>query len=125
MPLLPECTNHLERLPNLGQRQGQVEDMQEMRTEVHIQGEGDKMIGNNFWLDDMITSRDPGLALSIMQMVKDLKTFAKSIQSKIDQLEKDPSPNQELILQKKTILESIQKEIRRLERKALYSELGE
>jgi hypothetical protein len=124
MPLLPERTNHLERVPSLGQRQGQVEEMQEMRTEVHLQDEGNKMIGDNFWLDDMIASRDPGLALSIMQMVKDLKTFARALQNKILELEKDPSPNQELILQERTILESIQKEIRRLERKALYLELG-
>jgi hypothetical protein len=99
--------------------------MQEMWKEVHLQGEGNKMTGGNFLLDDMIASRDPGLALSIMQMVKDLKTFARALQNKILELEKDPSPNQELILQEKTILESIQKEIRRLERKALYSELGE
>jgi hypothetical protein len=124
MPLLPERTNHLERIPNLGQRQGQAEQMQEMRKEVHPPGEGHKMTGDSYWLDDMIASRDPGLALSIMQIVKDLKTFAKSTQSRIEELEKDPSPNQELILQEKTILESIQKEIRRLERKALYWELG-
>ncbi len=82
------------------------------------------MTGDNFWLENMIASRDPGLALSIMQLVKDLRTFARSVQSKIDQFEKDPSPNQEFILQEKTILETVQKEIRRLERKALYLELG-
>jgi hypothetical protein len=125
MPLLSKHSHHLERIPNLGQRQGQVEEMQEMWKEVYRQREGNKMTGDNFCIENMIAARDPGLALSIMQMVKDLKTFSKSTQSKIDELEKDPSPNQELILQEKTILESIQKEIRRLERKALYSELGE
>lgn len=83
------------------------------------------MIDRDFRLDYMIASRDPGLALSIMQLVKDLKTFAKSTQSKIDELEKNPSPNQELILQEETILEKTRKEIRRLERKAIYFELGE
>ena len=45
------------------------------------------------------------------------------VQSKIDELEKDPSPNQQLILQEKTILETTRKEIQRLERKALNWEL--
>ena len=58
-------------------------------------------------------------------MVKDLGTFPKALQSKINELEEDPYPNQELILQEKTILETTQKEIQRLERKVLYSELGE
>jgi hypothetical protein len=62
--------------------------------------------------------------MSIMQLVKDLKTFARAVQSKIDELEKDPSPNQQLIYQEKIILETTQKEIQRLERKAFYWELG-
>ena len=83
------------------------------------------MIDRDFRLDYMIASRDPGLSLSIMQLVKDLKTFARTVQSKIDELEKDPSHNQELILQERTILETTGKEIQRLERKAIYFELGE
>ena len=82
------------------------------------------MIDRDFRLDYMIASRDPGLSLSIMQLVKDLRTFARAIQTKIDQLEKDPSRNQELILQEKTILETTRKEIQRLERKTFYLELG-
>ena len=31
MPLLSKHTNHLERLPKIGQRQGQTEKVQEMR----------------------------------------------------------------------------------------------
>ena len=81
------------------------------------------MFEGDFRIDYMIASRDPGLSLSIMQLVKDLKTFARSVQSKIDELEKDPSPNQQLILQEKTILETTRKEIQRLERKALNWEL--
>ena len=82
------------------------------------------MSDGDFRFDYMIASRDPGLALSIMQLVKDLKTFARSVQTKIEELEKDPAPNQELILQEKTILETTQIEIRRLERKAFYWEMG-
>jgi hypothetical protein len=82
------------------------------------------MIEGDFRIDYMIASRDPGLSLSIMQLVKDLKNFARAVQSKIDELQKDPSPNQELILQEKAILETTRKEIQRLERKAFYLELG-
>jgi len=82
------------------------------------------MIEGDFRINYMIASRDPGLSLTIMQLVKDLRTFARAIQTKIDQLEKDPSRNQELILQEKTILETTRKEIQRLERKTFYLELG-
>ena len=81
------------------------------------------MSDGDFRFDYMIASRDPGLALSIMQLVKDLKTFARAVQSKIDELEKDPTPDQELILQERIILETTRKEIQRLERKALYWEM--
>ena len=83
------------------------------------------MRDGHFRFDYMVASRDPGLSLSIMQLVKDLKTFAKALESKIDELEKEPSPNQELILQERTILETTRKEIQRMERKAFYWELGE
>lgn len=81
------------------------------------------MIDRDFRLDYMIASRDPGLSLSIMQLVKDLRTFARTAQTKLEELERDPSPNKELILQERAILETTLKEIRRLERKAFYSEL--
>ena len=81
------------------------------------------MRDGDFRFDYMIASRDPGLALSIMQLVKDLKTFARAVQSKIDELEKDPTPDQELILQERIILETTRKEIQKLERKALYWEM--
>ena len=94
-----------------------------MPKEVYRQGEGKKMIDGDFRHDYMIASRDPGLSLSIMQLVKDLKTFAGAVQTKLEELERDPSPNKELILQERTILKTTRKEIQRLERKALYWEL--
>jgi len=62
------------------------------------------MSDGDYRFDYMIASRDPGLSLSIMQLVKDLKTFARAVQNKIDELEKEPSPNQDLIFQERTIL---------------------
>ncbi len=82
------------------------------------------MSNGDFRFDYMIASRDPGLSLSIMQLVKDLKTFARAVQSKIDELQKDPAPNQELILQEKTVLETTRKEIQMLERRTFYWEMG-
>jgi hypothetical protein len=40
MPLLPKLANHLERIPGVGQRQGQTEKVQEMREKIYPQGEG-------------------------------------------------------------------------------------
>lgn len=73
----------------------------------------------------MLGPRDPGLSFRISELVKDLKTFTRAAQSKLDELERDPIANKELIPQQKSILENTNKEIRRLERKAFYLELGE
>ena len=96
-----------------------------MREEIYHQGVGKRMIDGDIRFDYMIASRDPGLSLSIMQLVKDLKTFSNSVQSKLEELERNPLPNKDLILQERVILETTRKEIRRLERKAIYFELGE
>ena len=39
MPLLPKHTNNLERIPQIGERKSQAEEVQEMREEVHLQAE--------------------------------------------------------------------------------------
>ena len=83
------------------------------------------MIEGDFRLNDIIASRDPGLSLSIMQLVKDLRTLARAIQAKIVELEKEPLRNEELILEERAVLEATRKEIRNLERKAFYLEMGE
>ena len=83
------------------------------------------MIEGDLRLNDMIASRDPGLSLSIMQLVKDLRTLARAIQAKIDELEKEPLRNEELILEERAVLEATRKEIHNLERKAFYLEMGE
>ena len=82
------------------------------------------MIEGDFRLNDMITSRDPGLSLSIMQLVKDLRTFARAVQTRIDKLEKEPLRNEKLILEERVVLEATRKEIHNLERKAFYLEMG-
>ena len=94
-----------------------------MWNEVNLQGEGKKMIDGDFRFAYVIASRDTGLSLSIMQIVNDLRTFAGALQNKVDELERDPPPNQELIQQERTILDTTRKEIQRLERKAPYLEL--
>ena len=83
------------------------------------------MTDGDIRFDYMIASRDPGLSLSIMQLVRGLRTFANAVQSKLEELEGNPLPNKELILQERIILETTRREIRRLERKAIYFELDE
>ena len=82
------------------------------------------MIEGDFRLNDMIASRDPGLSLSIMQLVRDLRTLARSIQAKLDELEKEPLRNEELILEERAVLEATRKEIDKLERKAADEKVG-
>jgi hypothetical protein len=60
-----------------------------------------------------------------MDLMKQLRTLEKLIQNKLIELEKDPMLNKESITQEKVTLEAAQKELRRLEKKAFYEELGE
>jgi hypothetical protein len=42
MPLLPKHTNRLERVPKTGKRKSEAGEMQKLREEVYLQGEGKK-----------------------------------------------------------------------------------
>jgi hypothetical protein len=82
------------------------------------------MIHDDFSFNDFFYWDDPGLSLRNMGLIKELRTFEKSIQEKLTGLEKEPVSNKELIMQEKVILEATQKEIRRLERQSFYSQFG-
>ena len=60
-----------------------------------------------------------------MGLIKELRTFEKSIEERLVELEKEPVFNKELIIGEKAILEATEKEIRRLDRVAFYAQLGE
>ena len=83
------------------------------------------MIHDDFAFNDFSCWEDPGLSLMRMGLMKQLRTLEKSIQNKLIELEKDPVLNEEPIMKEKALLESTQKEIRRLERKTLDVELGQ
>ena len=83
------------------------------------------MIRDDFSFNDYFCWEDSGLPLRNMEIMKELRTFVKAIQEKLAELEKETVLNKELIMQEKVILEVTQKEIRNLERKTLYAELGE
>ena len=83
------------------------------------------MIRDDFSFSDYFCWEDPGLPLRNMEIMKELRTLVKAIEQKLAELEKEPVLNKELIMQEKAIFEATQKEIRNLERKTLYAELGE
>jgi len=83
------------------------------------------MINDDFSFNDFFYWEEQVLSLRNMGLMKQLRTFEKSIQDKLAKLEKEPLLNRELIIQEKAILEATQKEIRRLERKAFYAQFGE
>jgi len=60
-----------------------------------------------------------------MGLIKQLRTLEKSIQDKVADLEEESVLNKEAIMQERATLEAAQKELRRLERKTFYEELGE
>ena len=57
--------------------------------------------------------------------MKQLRTLEESIQEKLKKLGKNPELNKEMIEEEKTMLSTVQKEIRKLERVIFYAQLGE
>jgi len=82
------------------------------------------MIHDDFYFNDSFYWEDPGLSLRSMGLIRELRTFQKSVRERLAKLEKDPVLNNELIIQEKAISEAIQKEIRRLEKQSFYSQFG-
>ena len=78
------------------------------------------MIHDDFYFNDFFRWDDPGLPLRNMELIKELRTFEKSIQERLAGLEKDPASNKELIIQEKAIIEATQNEIQRFERQSLH-----
>jgi hypothetical protein len=97
--------------------------MQSVWKKVHCQGKR-PMIRDDFSFNDFSCWEDPGLSLRNGRLIRQLRTVENSIQEKLTELEKDPVPNKELILQERAILEATQKELYRLERKTLETELA-
>ena len=62
--------------------------------------------------------------LRYMERIKDLKILLESTKNRLNQLEKDPTKEEDLILQERIILEGTTKEIQRMEKKTFYLELG-
>ena len=54
-----------------------------------------------------------------------MRTLEESIQNKLREMQKNPGLNKEMIEEEKTMLSTVQKEIRRLERVTFYAQLGE
>ncbi len=82
------------------------------------------MIHDDFSFNDSFGWKDPGLPLRNMGLIKELRRFEKSAQARLAMLEVEPESNKNLIIEEKAILEVTQKEIQRLERQSLYSQLG-
>ncbi len=81
------------------------------------------MIHDDFSFNDYFSWEDPGLSVRNMQRIKDLRTLMETIEKKLEDLEKDPIKNKELIPQEKALLEAAQREITRLQRQSFYSQL--
>lgn len=96
-----------------------------MREKIHPQKDEQKMIQDDFSCRETFCWEDSGLSLRNMGLRKQLRTLEESIQNKLIELEKDPVPNKESIIQEGVTLEAVQKELRRLERKTLDAELGQ
>ena len=96
-----------------------------MRKKVHAQGLQKTMMQDDFSFRDSFCWEDSVLSLRNMGLRKQLQTLEESIQDRLRELEKNPGLNKEMIEEEKTMLSTVQKEIRRLERVTFYAQLGE
>jgi hypothetical protein len=83
------------------------------------------MIDEEFDMDSTFRWQNAGLSWRNFERIKYLRGFLEAIENKLMELEKEPAKNNEELDQEKSLSEAVQKEIRRLERKTFYEELGE
>ena len=82
------------------------------------------MIGDEFFTDGTFYWQNAGSSWRDFERIKYLRAFLEAIKIELAELGKDPIGNREKLAQEKTLSEAIQNEIRKLERKTLYEELG-
>ena len=121
MPILREYTYNLEGISKAGPRENQAQEMQKMWGEIYP--EVRKMI-DTWDFEDLFYGYDGPPSLVNFMKLRDLRTFLRATEDKLEELEKDAGSNQEKILLAENILEAVKREIDRLERKSLYWEFG-
>ena len=82
------------------------------------------MIDEEFRMDNPFCWQNAGSSWRNFERIKYLETLLEAIKIELVELGKDPIGNREMLVQEKTLSEAIQKEIRKLEIKTLYEELG-
>jgi hypothetical protein len=90
-----------------------------MREEIHTEREA---IMEDWKLEKMLRHHDSSLTLQNMERIKDLRILLQTTGEKLSQLERDPLSNQETILNNRTMVQAIHREIQKLERKNQYTE---
>lgn len=84
-----------------------------------------KMIDEEFEMDSTFRWQNTGSTWRNFERIKYLRAFLRAIEIELKEMEKDTAGNKEELAQEKNLSEAIQKEIRRLQRKTFYEELGE
>ncbi len=63
-------------------------------------------------------------SLRAWEKIKALRILLESSRTKLDNLEGDPTSDEDAKLEQKAIIDATQREIQRLERKSFYAEFG-
>ncbi len=83
------------------------------------------MIDDELCIDKPFHWQNTGASWRNYERIRYLETLLETITNELVELKKDPIRNREELVQEKNLSEAVQKEIRKLERKTLYEELGE
>ncbi len=87
--------------------------MQRLREEIHAQ---EKKMNNEWVSEELFQHLDCSGTLQNMDKIKDLRTLLGATQARLTQLKKEPSKNEDLILQEKVILSATRQAIERLKK---------
>jgi hypothetical protein len=116
---LARFTNDLQGVQKTGLGKCEAQELQKMRAEIHTEREE---IMEDWKLEEMLRHQDSSLTLRDIERIKDLRILLQTTGEKLSQLERDPLSNQETRLNYKTMVQTIHREIQKLERKNLYTE---
>ena len=82
------------------------------------------MIGDSFYHRAPGRHWGIGFSLRDLEKIKELRILHKATRNRLNEIEKRPITERDEIIKEKTLLKAIQKEIWRLERRRLFSEMG-
>jgi hypothetical protein len=97
--------------------------MRQVQQGIHNKGHNGKMIDNDLYYEGPEHFGHVGFSLRDIDRIRELRVMSKATNQRLAEMEEDKD-SEEKILRERTLLKAIQGDLSRLERKAIFNEMG-